>query len=203
MKFICIGRNYIEHARELNNPLPQVPVFFLKPSTSLLRNNRPFFYPSFSSDLHYELELIFRIGKSGKSVSKDFAHQYIDAMGLGIDFTARDLQNKCKEKGLPWEIAKAFDYSAVVGELKPFDQEGLRKGIRFHLEKNGERVQSGNSNDMIFDISTLITYISSFITLRTGDYIFTGTPAGVGPVSIGDSLCGYLEEELILQTRIK
>lgn len=204
MKILCIGRNYIDHAKELNNPVPENPVFFLKPDTALLRRNRPFYYPSFSEDIHYECELVVRINKLGKNIQKRFAHTYYDEIGLGIDFTARDLQSKSKAKGLPWEIAKAFDNSA------PISMEFINKGefadinnIAFHLDKNGETVQEGTSADMIFSIDDLIVYLSQFFTLKTGDLIYTGTPAGVGPVKIGDSLEGFIGGRKMLGCNIK
>ncbi len=204
MKIICIGRNYVEHARELNNPLPEAPVFFLKPGTALLIRNRPFYYPDFSSDIHYETELVLKICKVGKSIPEQFAGDYYDQVGLGIDFTARDLQQKCKEKGLPWEIAKGFDYSAPVSQRFIGKAQLPDPGnIHFHLMLNGARVQEGRSSDMIFSFEKIISYVSRFITLRTGDLIFTGTPAGVGPVKIGDKLEAYLEQEKMLSFFIK
>lgn len=203
MKIICIGRNYAEHARELKNAVPEEPVFFLKPDTALLIRNRPFFYPEFTSDLHYECEIVLRIHKLGKHISEKFAHTYFDAIALGIDFTARDQQQKAKEKGLPWEKAKAFDYSAPVSPFIPKSEFPDLDNIAFSLKKNGITVQDGNSRDMIFNFSTIISYVSKFITLRTGDYIFTGTPAGVGPVQPGDLLEAYLGDKKMLHCRIK
>lgn len=203
MKIICIGRNYIEHAAELNNPVPKTPVFFLKPESALLRSNLPFFYPPFSNDIHYELELVLHINKVGKCINKKHAHTYYDGIGIGLDFTARDLQQQVKEKGLPWEIAKAFDNSAVVSEFFPVDQFPDLANINFSLLKNGEKVQDGNSSKMIFDFDTIISYVSNYITLKRGDLIFTGTPAGVGPVVIGDRLEGLLENKKILLCNIK
>lgn len=204
MKIICIGRNYIEHAKELNNPLPENPVYFLKPDTSLVIRNRPFFYPDFSSDIHYETELVLKICKVGKSIPEKFAHEYYDSIGVGFDFTARDLQQKCKEKGLPWEIAKGFDYSAPISpEFIPVEQFSDLKNIRFSMLLNGVKVQDGNSGDMIFSFDKIISYVSRFMTLRTGDLIFTGTPAGVGPVKIGDKLEAFLEDRLLLKCLIK
>jgi 2-keto-4-pentenoate hydratase/2-oxohepta-3-ene-1,7-dioic acid hydratase in catechol pathway len=204
MKIICIGRNYIEHAKELNNPLPENPVFFLKPDTALLIRNRPFYYPDFSSDIHYETELVLKIGKVGKSVPEKYALDFIDKIGLGFDLTARDLQQKCKEKGLPWEIAKGFDYSAPLSD-EFIEKEGFTdlRNIPFRLDLNGHTVQSGNSGDMIFSFEKIISYVSRFMTLRTGDLIFTGTPAGVGPIKIGDKLEGYLGEKLMLTCVVK
>jgi acylpyruvate hydrolase len=203
MKIICIGRNYSEHAKELSNAIPTEPVFFIKPDTALLIRNRPFYYPEFTSDLHYECEIVYRICKVGKHISPSFAHTYYDAIALGIDFTARDLQQKAKEKGLPWEKAKAFDYSAPVSSFRPISEFTDLKNLNFHLTLNGETVQKGNSSEMIFPIDTLISYVSRFITLRTGDYIFTGTPAGVGPVKIGDRLEAFLEGKKMLWCEIK
>lgn len=204
MKIICIGRNYIDHAKELKNPVPKQPVFFLKPDTAILRRNRPFFYPDFSTDIHYECELVLKINKLGKNIQKKFAHTYYDEIGLGIDFTARDLQSNSKAKGLPWEIAKAFDNSAPISTqfISKQDFQNV-DDINFHLDKNGETVQQGNAADMIFSFDELIVYLSRFFTLKTGDLIFTGTPAGVGPVKIGDLLEAYIEDQLLLSCRIK
>ncbi len=203
MKIICIGRNYVEHAKELKNPLPDQPVFFLKPDTSLVIRNRPFFYPDFSNDIHYETELVIKIDKNGKHIQEKFAHTYYSQIGLGIDFTARDIQQKCKEKGLPWEIAKGFDNSAPISKLIGIEELNDQKNIQFHLELNGEIVQEGSSLDMIFSFDTIISYLSQFITLKMGDLIYTGTPAGVGPVKIGDHLVGYLEDKKMLDFRVK
>ena len=204
MKIICIGRNYVEHARELNNPLPENPVFFLKPDTALVIRNRPFYYPDFSKDIHYETELVLKICKVGKSIPEKYAPDYYDRIGVGIDFTARDLQQKCKEKGLPWEIAKGFDYSAPISqEFISKENFGDLKNIGFHLLLNGNKVQEGHSGDMIFSFEKVISYVSRFMTLRTGDLIFTGTPAGVGPVKIGDTLEAFLEGKSMLKCSIK
>ena len=204
MKIICIGRNYVDHARELNNPVPENPVFFLKPDTALVRRNRPFYYPDFSKDIHYECELVVKINKLGKNIQKKFAHTYYNEIGIGIDFTARDLQAKAKAKGLPWEIAKAFDASAPLSmEFINKDEFTNLNDIGFHLDKNGETVQEGNSADMIFDFDDLIAYLSKFFTLKTGDLIFTGTPAGVGPIKIGDKLEAYIGDRLLLKCNIK
>ena len=203
MKIICIGRNYAEHAKELNNPVPKEPVFFLKPDSALLRNNFPFFIPDFSQEIHYETELVLRICKLGKAILPKFAHTYYDAIGLGIDFTARDLQQKCKEKGLPWEIAKAFDGSAPIGNFIDKSEFPDHSNIKFHLDINGETIQQGNSFDMIFSFDLLIAHVSRYITLKTGDYIFTGTPAGVGPVKINDRLEAFLEGKKLLDFRVK
>ena len=203
MKIIAIGRNYIDHAKELNNPVPESPVIFMKPDTSILKDNKDFYFPDFSTDIHYECEVVFRICNEGKHVSAKFAHKYYDAVGLGIDFTARDIQSKHKEKGLPWELAKAFDNSAVISNLIPKEEFENLADINFSLQKNGSAVQVGNTKDMIFDIDTLIVYISKFITLRKGDLIYTGTPAGVGPIAIGDKLEGYIDDKLMFTTQIK
>jgi 2-keto-4-pentenoate hydratase/2-oxohepta-3-ene-1,7-dioic acid hydratase in catechol pathway len=204
MKIICIGRNYTEHAKELNNAVPENPVFFLKPDTALVIRNRPFYYPDFSSDIHYETELVLKICKVGKSIPEKFAADYYESIGVGLDFTARDLQQKCKEKGLPWEIAKGFDYSAPISpEFIPKENFKDPDDISFHMELNGTKVQDGNSGDMIFSFNKIISYVSRFMTLRTGDLIFTGTPAGVGPVKIGDTLEVYLEGKPMLRCNIK
>lgn len=204
MKILCIGRNYIDHAKELKNPVPEKPVFFLKPDTALLRRNKPFYYPDFSEDIHYECELVVKISKLGKNIQKKFAHTYYEEIGLGIDFTARDLQAVSKKKGLPWEIAKAFDQSAPLSvDFIPKSEFRDMQSIPFRLYKNGEPVQEGSSGDMIFGIDDLIVYLSQFFTLKTGDLIFTGTPAGVGPVKIGDSLEGFIGERSMLKCRIK
>ncbi|MCK4570164.1 MAG: fumarylacetoacetate hydrolase family protein [Bacteroidales bacterium] len=204
MKIICIGRNYVDHAKELNNPVPENPVFFLKPDTALLRRNRPFYHPEFSDDIHYECELVVKINKLGKNIQKKFAHTYYNEIGIGIDFTARDLQSKAKAKGLPWEIAKAFDASAPLSmEFIKKDEFADLNNISFRLDKNGETVQNGNSADMLFGFDELITYLSKFLTLKTGDLIFTGTPAGVGPIQIGDKLEAYIGDRLLLKCNIK
>ncbi|HBI81911.1 MAG TPA: 2-hydroxyhepta-2,4-diene-1,7-dioate isomerase [Bacteroidales bacterium] len=198
MKIICIGRNYSDHAIEMNVEVPQVPVFFIKPDSCLLRNNQPFFYPEFTSDLQYELEVVLRINRLGRSIKPKFAHRYFDAVTLGIDFTARDLQSECKAKGLPWEISKAFDFSAPIGSFIPKDELGDLYNIDFRLELNGNVVQQGNTANMIFGYDELISYVSRFITFRTGDLLFTGTPSGVGPVRVGDRLQAYLNNTLLL-----
>ncbi|MFW5724808.1 MAG: fumarylacetoacetate hydrolase family protein [Bacteroidota bacterium] len=203
MKIICIGRNYIEHAHELNNPVPADPVFFLKPETALIRAGLPFYYPDFSSDVHYEVELVLRICKVGKHIGERFAHSYYDAIGIGIDFTARDVQSICKKKGLPWEIAKAFDGSAPVSKFIPKEDFADVYDINFSLNKNGQQVQKGNSGMMIFNFDKLISYVSKFITLKIGDYLFTGTPAGVGPVVKEDTLEAFLEQRSMLKINIK
>lgn len=203
MKIICIGRNYANHAKEMNASVPEVPLFFMKPETALLPKRNPFYYPNFTKDLHFECELVVRISKLGKNISERFAHEYYSEIGLGIDFTARDLQAKCKEKGHPWEIAKAFEHSAPLSE-KFIDKNTLNlNDLNFHLLKNGETVQKGNISDMIFTIDQLIAYVSQFMTLKIGDLLFTGTPEGVGPVQIGDHLEGFIEGEQLLNLKIK
>jgi acylpyruvate hydrolase len=203
MKIICIGRNYAEHAKELNNPLPSAPVFFMKPETSLLTRNRPFYYPDFSTDIHYETEIVLRICKVGKNISERFAHTYYDAVGLGIDFTARDLQQKAKEKGLPWESAKAFDNSAPISEFVLISELADIHDLEFKLLINGVQVQHGLASEMIFPYEKIISYISRFLTLKMGDLIFTGTPAGVGPVKIGDRLEAFMGDRKMLSFLIK
>ena len=192
VKIFCIGRNYAKHARELGNELPEEPVIFMKPPTALLVNDKAFYYPEFSQDVHYEIELVLRICKNGKSVQREFAHRYYDRIGLGIDFTARDLQSKQKAKGLPWEIAKGFDSSAVISEFVSLDRFD-KNNIRFQLEKNGEVVQDGTTADLLFPFDDLIVHLSRYFKLNMGDLIYTGTPEGVGPVAVGDTLAGYLE----------
>lgn len=198
MKIICIGMNYAEHVKELagiaGQELPQEPVFFMKPDTALLRDNEPFYLPDFSKDVHYECEVVVKISKPGKHIQEPYSHRYYDEISLGIDFTARDLQKKCKAEGLPWEIAKAFDHSAVISPVFIRKGElGELQDLQFTLDINGHRRQSGHTRDMIFGIDRIISYVSRFITLRVGDLIYTGTPVGVGPVQIGDRLVGFLE----------
>ncbi len=203
MKIICIGRNYADHAKEMNAELPSVPMFFMKADVSILRPGTPFFYPNFSKDIHYECELVVKIDRVGKNISEKFAHKYYSEIGLGIDFTARDLQQKCKEKGHPWEIAKSFEGSAPISK-EFISKETLDLGkLTFSLKKNGETVQFGNTTDMIFKIDELIAYISQFMTLKKGDLIYTGTPSGVGSIKIGDELTGYIEEKEMFSVKIK
>jgi 2-keto-4-pentenoate hydratase/2-oxohepta-3-ene-1,7-dioic acid hydratase in catechol pathway len=203
MKVIAVGRNYIEHARELKNPVPTKPVIFLKPDTAVLKNNRDFYYPEFTKNIHHEVEVVVQICKEGKHVEEKFAKNYYDKVGLGIDFTARDIQQEHKEKGLPWELAKAFDHSAPISYLFPKEKyESIHK-LPFFLEINGIKVQEGNTADMIFSIEKLISFISKYITLRKGDLLFTGTPAGVGPITIGDHIVGYLDKEAVLDFHVK
>lgn len=203
MKIIAIGRNYQEHAKELNNPIPTEPVVFLKPDTALLKEGKAFYHPDFSNDIHYEVELIIKIGKEGKHIAAKFARNYIEAIGLGIDFTARDLQQKCKEKGLPWEIAKAFDHSAPIGEFIPINEIPDLNAIDFSLKQNQIVVQKGNSADMIFSFDEIISYVSQRFTLKKADLIFTGTPAGVGKINIGDLLEGYISDRKMLSVPVK
>ena len=203
MKIICIGRNYTEHAKELNNEIPAEPVFFLKPDTALLKDNEAFYYPEFTNDLHHEVELVLKINKVGKHIEERFASKYFDEIGIGIDFTARDVQTKCKEKGLPWEKAKAFDGSAPLGKFIPFKHLNNLNNINFHLEVNGEIKQKGSTADLLFSFEKIISFVSHFITLKTGDLIFTGTPAGVGPVKRGDRLTAFIENEELLNFEIK
>jgi 2-keto-4-pentenoate hydratase/2-oxohepta-3-ene-1,7-dioic acid hydratase in catechol pathway len=203
LKIIAIGRNYTEHARELNNPIPTSPVIFLKPDTALLKNQSPFYIPEFSNSIEYEVEIVVKISKEGKHIQPSLAKNYYDEISLGIDFTARDIQKTLKEKGLPWELAKGFDHSAPIGEFVNKSHFENIQNIPFGLKKNGEWVQKGNSSEMIFTIDALISYVSARITLKKGDLIMTGTPAGVGPVQIGDLLEAYLDKDLVLSTPIK
>ena len=202
MKIICIGRNYAKHIEELANERPDNPVVFLKPDSSILPKKNPFFIPPFSNDVHYEVEVLIKINKVGKHIAIKFAHKYYDEIGLGIDFTARDIQQHCKEKGLPWEKAKAFDGSAVVGEFYAKSQFDL-ENISFQLIKNEEVVQEGNTNTMLWKIDELISYVSQYFTLKKGDIIFTGTPAGVGKVLENDVLVGKIQDEKAFEIRVK
>ncbi len=204
MRIFAIGRNYVEHIKELNNERPDEPVIFTKPDTALLRNNSPFYYPAFSRDIHYEAELVLRISKDGKNIQEKFSHKYYDAVGVGIDFTARDLQQKAKEKGLPWDIAKGFNGSAPVSDkFVPVSSFRDLKDISFTLTVNNEVRQRGNTSLMLFSFDFIISYLSGFFTLRTGDLIFTGTPKGVGPVKIGDTLAAFIEDEKLLEFEVK
>lgn len=203
MKIICIGRNYVEHAKELNNPLPKAPIFFMKPETALLQKNMPFFYPEFSKDVHYETEIVVKIKKIGKHIQEKFAHTYYDEIGIGIDLTARDLQSDHKKRGLPWEIAKAFDGSAPLGKFVNKNNYEDINSLNFSLKVNGEERQKGNTKDMIFSIDKLIAYVSQFVTLKIGDLLFTGTPEGVGPIQINDHFEAFIEEEKLLDLKIK
>lgn len=203
MKIICIGRNYAKHAIEMNSSIPEAPIFFMKPDTAILPRKSSFFYPSFTTDLHYECEIVVRINKLGKNIATKFAHEYYDEIGLGIDFTARDLQQKCKDNGLPWEIAKAFEHSAPISDTF-LDKHTLNlNNLNFYLSKNNELVQHGNTKDMIFTIDKLIAYVSQFMTLKIGDLLFTGTPEGVGAIQIGDVLKGKIEDTEMFTLKIK
>ncbi len=203
MKIICIGRNYFDHAKELQNPVPEKPVFFMKPDSALVIRNRPFFYPDFSRDVHYEIEVVIKIDRLGRSIERQYAYRYFSELALGVDFTARDLQSECISKGLPWEIAKGFDYSAPISKFFPLSGFKDIHNLNFRLEQNGKTVQTGNTNMMIFPIEQIIAYVSKFMTLKTGDLIFTGTPAGVGPVKIGDHLEAFLEDIKVLDFNVK
>ncbi|MFN8278016.1 MAG: fumarylacetoacetate hydrolase family protein [Chitinophagales bacterium] len=202
MKIICIGRNYGAHAKELGNAIPEKPVIFLKPQTALLKDNKPFFLPEWTKDMHYEAEVVLKICKNGKYIDEKFASKYYQEITLGIDFTARDLQQEQKQKGLPWEIAKAFDHSAVIGTFQPLPEIN-QQGINFSLFKNDVQVQTGNTADMLFSFEAIIAYASQFFSLQQGDLIFTGTPAGVGPVAIGDKLRGVLMNQEVFSFEIK
>jgi len=203
MKIIAIGRNYTEHIAELKNERPDAPVVFLKPDTAVLKNNAPFYHPDFSENIHHEVELVLKISKEGKFLQEQFASRYYDEIGIGIDFTARDLQDKCKAKGLPWEIAKAFNGSAPIGEFLPLSSFANTSNINFHLNINGELRQKGNTEMMLFNFNFIVSYVSQFFTLKKGDLIFTGTPAGVGKVNIGDRLEAFIEDQKLLDFEIK
>ncbi|MEC8603725.1 MAG: fumarylacetoacetate hydrolase family protein [Bacteroidota bacterium] len=203
MKIICIGRNYFNHVKELNNPFPSEPMFFLKPDSSILPKRNAFYIPNFSNEIHYEVELVLKICKLGKNIDEKFASNYFNEIGLGIDFTARDVQNQCKKKGHPWEKAKAFDHSAVVSNLFIKKEKLNIENISFRLEKNGNTVQNGKSSEMLFNFNQIISYVSKYMTLKIGDLIFTGTPEGVGKVEIGDQLVGFIENIEAFKTRVK
>jgi len=203
MKIIAIGRNYPDHAKELHNAVPEQPVIFLKPDTALLKDNHNFYYPAFSGNIHHEVEVVLRICKEGKHIGAKFAPTYYDAVGLGIDFTARDIQQQQKDKSLPWELAKAFDGSAPVSALYPKDTFGDLHNLGFRLDKNGVTVQRGNTAEMIFSFEDILVFVSQYITLRRGDLIFTGTPAGVGPVAIGDYLEGFIGDQRMFHFYVK
>ncbi len=201
MKIICIGRNYREHAKELDNPVPEAPLVFLKPESAILNPRLPFFYPDFSKDIRYETELVLRISRLGRHIEKRFAHKYYDHITVGIDFTAADWQEKLKKAGHPWELAKAFDNSAAIGQFIPLPDRP--EEIVFSLRKNGTLVQQGSPREMIFSFDDIIAYISRFFTLKIGDLIFTGTPAGVGPIAIGDRLEAFIGDAKLLDVKIK
>ena len=203
MKIICIGRNYAEHAKEMNAAVPSEPVFFLKPDTALIKDNQPFYYPDFSKEIHHEVELVLKINKAGKNIAPEFAHKYYDEIGIGIDFTARDIQAKCKEKGLPWEKAKAFDGSAPIGDFVNKNEFKNLNDISFHLTVNDKTVQRGNTKDLLFSFDTVVAYVSKFFTLKTGDLIYAGTPEGVGPVIVGDKLSAFIGDKKMLEFEIK
>ena len=203
MKIICVGRNYTDHIKELENNKPKEPVLFLKPDSSIILNNKPFFIPDFSQNIQYELELIIKISRLGKHIQEKFSHKYYDFIGLGIDFTARDLQSDLKSKGLPWEKSKAFDGSCFISKWINKSEFNDVNNLNFNLNKNGKTVQKTNSKLMLWKIDELISYISTFFTLKIGDVIFTGTPAGVGKVSIGDNLEGFIEDNKIFNLNIK
>lgn len=203
MKIIAIGRNYAEHAKELNNPIPDQPVIFLKPDTAVLKDNKPFYIPDFSSDIHYEIEVVLKIAKEGKHIAEKFAHKYYEELGLGIDFTARDIQSAHKAKGLPWELAKAFDHSAAISSFIPKTAIKDLSDLSFTLNINGEPRQNGNTRDILFSFEKIIAFVSRYITLKKGDLIFTGTPEGVGQVKPGDKLEGWLQGQQLLNFDIK
>lgn len=203
MKIICVGRNYVEHIKELNNEQPEDPVIFMKPETALPLKNEPFFYPDFSQDVHHEVEILVKINRVGKNIDEKFAHKYYDEIGIGIDFTARDLQNKLKDKGLPWELAKGFNGSAPISGFVPKTDFPDLKNINFRLDVNGETRQRGNTSLMLFQIDYLISFVSRFFLLQQGDILFTGTPKGVGPVQIGDKLTAFIEDKPMLTFDVK
>ncbi len=203
MKIFCIGRNYVEHTKELGNEVPDEPVIFMKPKSALLQSHTPFYYPEFSNELHYEAELVLRVSKNGKYVSERQASKYYNAITVGIDFTARDIQAELKKKGLPWEKAKAWDSSAVIGSWKEVNTDLFKKLITFSLNKNGEKVQTGLTTDMIFSFDQIVSHISNYFSLNIGDLIYTGTPAGVGECVVGDILEGYFEQEKMFELEIK
>jgi 2-keto-4-pentenoate hydratase/2-oxohepta-3-ene-1,7-dioic acid hydratase in catechol pathway len=203
MKIIAIGRNYAEHAKELNNPVPGVPVIFMKPETALLKENKPFYHPDFSEDIHHEIEIVLKISKEGKHINEKFANNYFEEIALGVDFTARDIQSRHKEKGLPWELAKAFDNSAPVSQFLPKSQFADLKNLNFKLDVNGQTRQAGNTSNMLFSFEYIISFVSKYITFKKGDLIFTGTPQGVAKVNIDDRLEGYLEDHKMLDFCVK
>ena len=203
MKIFAIGQNYSEHNKELNSTNPSEPVVFMKPDSALLKDNKPFFIPDFTNELHYETELIIKFNRLGKNIEPKFAHRYFSEIGLGVDFTARDIQRRLKAEGKPWEICKAFDNSAVIGNFLPVSDFTDIQNIPFHLDLNGNTVQKGNSKDMIFPINELIAYVSRFFTIKIGDILFTGTPVGVGKVTIGDKLEGYISDKKMFDFNIK
>ena len=203
MKIICIGRNYINHAKELNNPVPKEPVFFMKPDTALLPKNNPFVYPSFSKEVHYEVEIVVKINRLGKYIEEKFAHKYYNEIGIGVDFTARDVQQQCKEKGLPWEKAKAFDGSAPTSSFVSINNYEDINNLNFSIQINGETRQMGNTKNMIFNVNQLTTYVSQSVTLKIGDLIYTGTPEGVDPIQINDKVECFIEDKKLLSFNVK
>ncbi|MDN3547584.1 fumarylacetoacetate hydrolase family protein [Mucilaginibacter aquaedulcis] len=203
MKIIAIGRNYAEHAKELNNPVPTVPVIFMKPDTAIIKDNKPFYHPDFSEDVHHEIELVLKVSKEGKHINQKFAAGYFEEIALGIDFTARDIQSRHKEKGLPWELAKAFDGSAPISNFVPKSKFVDIYDLNLKLDVNGETRQQGNTRDLLFSFENIIAFVSQYITLKKGDLIFTGTPPGVAKVKVGDRLEGYLEDEKLLDFYVK
>ena len=203
MKIICIGRNYSEHAKEMNSPVPEEPVIFMKPKSAMLQPHTPFYYPEFTNELHYECELVLRISKNGKYIQEKFASKYYDAVTAGVDFTARDLQNELKEKGLPWEKAKAWDNSAVIGKWVSFNNIKDKKNINFCLYKNKALVLQGNSSNMIHNFDKIVSYISNFFSVNIGDVVFTGTPAGVGELVVGDELEAFIEDDSMFTLEVK
>jgi 2-keto-4-pentenoate hydratase/2-oxohepta-3-ene-1,7-dioic acid hydratase in catechol pathway len=203
MKIICIGQNYREHIAEMGAAVPDQPMFFMKPETAIIRAGLPFFYPDFSKEIHYEVELVLRICKLGKNIQRRFAHTYFKEIGIGIDFTARDLQKQCKDKGQPWEIAKSFDGSASIGSFLPLGEIKAKDNIHFSLYKNDVCVQEGFSADMVFQFDQLISHVSRYVTLKIGDFLFTGTPSGVGEVMAGDSLEAFIEGQSMLKLNIR
>ncbi|MFK7923042.1 MAG: fumarylacetoacetate hydrolase family protein [Bacteroidia bacterium] len=203
MKIICVGRNYVEHAKELNNPVPSEPLIFFKPDTAVLRSNKDFYYPEFTKDLHFECEMVLRISREGKFIQPEHVPSYIDGVGLGIDLTARDIQSKAKEKGWPWTLAKGFNDAAPTSDFIDPERFPDLHNLRFQCKINGELRQDGFTGDMIFRVPQLISYITKFITIKKGDLIFTGTPKGVGPLSVGDHIEGWLEDEKLLDFHVK
>lgn len=203
MKIICVGRNYADHVKELGNEIPEEPVIFMKPKSALLQSHTPFYYPEFSNELHYECELVLRVCKNGKYIQERHASNYYNGITVGIDFTARDIQNELKAKGLPWEKAKAFDNSAVLGKFIEITPDFNRKSINFSLQKNKETVQKANTSEMIFNFEKIIANISNYFSLNIGDLIFTGTPAGVGEAVVGDLLEGYIDDQCLLSIEVK
>ena len=203
MKIFCIGRNYADHAKEMGSAVPDEPIIFMKPKSALIQGHTPFYYPEFTNDLHYEAELVVRISKNGKYIQEKFASKYYDAVTVGIDFTARDIQNQLKEKGLPWEKAKAWDNSAAIGKWIPLGNIKNKKDINFCLYKNKELVQQSNANMMIHNFDNIVSYISNFFSVNIGDLVFTGTPAGVGEIVVGDEMEGFIEDESLLQLEVK